>query len=59
MGGLAFGQVAETLLYGLTPVDPVTIAVAVSLMVATAALGAYLPARRAANVDPLVALRHE
>jgi predicted permease len=59
MGGLAFGQVAETLLYGLTPVDPVTIAVAVSLIVATAALGAYLPARRAANVDPLVALRHE
>jgi ABC-type antimicrobial peptide transport system permease subunit len=43
----------------LTPTDPVTIAGAVILLGAAAVGAAYLPARRAARVDPMVVLRHE
>jgi ABC-type antimicrobial peptide transport system permease subunit len=46
-------------LYGLAPYDLPTIALAIVLMCAAAALAAYLPARRASQVDPLTALRHE
>ena len=58
-GGVLFGRTAESLLYGLTSTDPVTMIVAVVLMAITATLGIYLPARRAASVDPLIALRYD
>jgi len=48
-----------SLLFGLAPIDPVTIAVAVSVMVLLAGIGGYLPARRASLIDPMVALRYE
>jgi ABC-type antimicrobial peptide transport system permease subunit len=57
--GLALTGLVRKMLYGVTPADPVSFAVAVVAMIAIAGAAAWLPARRAACVDPLVALRHE
>jgi predicted permease len=50
---------AASLLYELTPNDPVTITLATLLLAAVALVAGYLPARRASRVDPMVALRDE
>jgi len=52
-------RLISSLLFGLTPNDPATIVAAVLLMIAVAALAGYLPARKAARVDPMTALRCE
>jgi predicted permease len=54
---LELGDIGRSLLYGLTPTDPVVPAVAVAALLAIVIVAAYVPARRAANVDPVTALR--
>ena len=56
---LATTRWLESLLFGLKPHDPLTIGLAALVLLAVATVAGYLPARRAARVDPLVALRHE
>jgi len=58
---LTFGasRLLESLLYGLKASDPTTIAIAVvTILIAVIAAG-YVPARRASQIDPMIALRHE
>ncbi len=52
-------RLVTSLLFGLSPTDPLTIALAALLMLIVAALAGYLPARRAARVEPMQALRYE
>jgi len=59
IGLLVFGRTTASLLFGLEPYDPATLAVAASLLAAVALLGSYLPARRASRFDPMAALRYE
>jgi putative ABC transport system permease protein len=58
-GSLALTRVIRSLLYAVDTTDPLTYAAVSGLLLAVALLAAYLPARRAARVDPLVTLRWE
>jgi predicted permease len=49
----------KSMLYGVAPTDPWTIAMAAVIMVAVTTVAGYLPARRAAGIDPMVALRQD
>ncbi len=57
LGALWFGQYLASLVVGVTPDDPVTLAVVAAVLVATAVGATWIPARRAGRVDPVVALR--
>ena len=54
---LALSRVMRALLFGVSPMDPMTYAAASAALAAVMLLAIYLPARRAARVDPVVALR--
>jgi predicted permease len=56
---LAAAPAAATLLFGLEPSDPATLASACFALIAIAAMASYIPARRAARLNPLIALRQE
>jgi predicted permease len=56
---LALGRFVSDLIYGVNPADPVTYASAAVLLFGVALLSGCLPARRAARIDPVVALRHD
>jgi putative ABC transport system permease protein len=56
---LLVARMARSLLFGVSPADPATFAVVIVLTMAVAGLACYLPARRAARVDPLSAIRAE
>jgi len=56
---LGVTRLMSSFLYGVQSADPSTFAAVSLLLLATALVACYLPARRASRVDPLVALRHE
>jgi hypothetical protein len=58
-GGAWLSRVIESLLYGLEPADPGSLAIAFALAILLAAAAAWLPARRAMRLSPTVALREE
>ena len=56
-GAIAFSKLIRGLLYGVEPSDPVTLAVVFGLMAAVGLVACWIPAMRAAKVDPGIALR--
>ena len=59
MGAVWLTDAMKSLLFGVRPNDPLTFAVVSVLLLAVAVAATYIPARRATNVDPIMALRHE
>jgi ABC-type antimicrobial peptide transport system permease subunit len=58
-GSLAGDRLLKSMLFGVSSLNPLVLGLSGLLVVATGLLAAYLPARRAAAVDPMAALRHE
>jgi putative ABC transport system permease protein len=58
-GAMALSHLVASMLYGVTPFDPVSYAATALVLLAVAALACYVPARRAMRIDPILALRQE
>lgn len=58
-GVLSLGRFMRTMLFDVTPADPLTLTAAVALFMATGALAAYLATRRTTRVDPVQALQQQ
>jgi ABC-type antimicrobial peptide transport system permease subunit len=56
---LALGRLMSSALYGVVALDPATFGAVALMLAASALLAAYIPARRASAIDPVVALRDE
>ena len=59
VAAFASSRFVATLLFGLAPTDTLSMALAVTAMMGVSAVAGYLPARRAARVDPMIALHYE
>jgi putative ABC transport system permease protein len=58
-GSFLLTQTMRSLLYQISPTDPLTLVGVVSLLLLVAAAASWIPARRATRIDPIDALRHE
>lgn len=58
-GALALARLVKSMLYGVPPYDPVTLTGGIGLLFAVALASSWIPARRAASIEPMRALRHE
>jgi predicted permease len=58
-GALIAGQAIKAALYGVSPLDPTALAASLLVLLTTTMLACYIPARRAAKIDPMEALRYE
>ncbi|HKD81364.1 MAG TPA: ABC transporter permease [Candidatus Angelobacter sp.] len=58
-GAFAFSRFVSSLLFGVRSTDPLTFAAIALLLILVAMLASYIPARRAARIDPMVSLRYE
>jgi ABC-type antimicrobial peptide transport system permease subunit len=56
---LATSKFVASFLYGMKPNDPLALTLAVVTLLGAALLAAYMPARKASRIDPMIALRHE
>jgi ABC-type antimicrobial peptide transport system permease subunit len=59
VAAMGLGRLMSSLLFGVGPMDPVAYAAALGVMIVAAALASYLPARRAAAISPMEALKTE
>jgi predicted permease len=59
LGAWGLTRLLSSLLFGVTPTDPLTFAAAPAILLAVAALACWIPARRASRIDPVLALRQE
>jgi len=58
-GALSVTRLMRSLLFGIGPADPLTLSLMAAILLVVALIASYVPARRAAEVDPMVALRNE
>jgi len=59
LAALASTRALRSLLYAVSPTDPLTLTLVLALLLLVSVVASYLPARRAQRVDPIVALRAE
>jgi len=59
IGASALMPLLESMLYGISPVDPLSLLGAAAILIVAAIAAAIIPARRASRVDPMTALRYE